>query len=57
MLNQLKAIIQYLLPKQLLTNLFGWLANRRLGSFTTWMIIGFCKLYKMDLNEAKLTDA
>lgn len=57
MLNQLKAIIQYLLPKQLLTTLFGWLANRRLGKVTTWMIIGFCKLYKIDLSEAKLTDA
>ena len=45
MLNQLKAIIQYLLPKQLLTTLFGWLANKRLGRVTTWMIIGFCTVY------------
>lgn len=57
MLNQLKAIIQYLLPKQLLTVILGWLANKRLGKVTTWMIIGFCKLYKIDLSEAKLTDA
>ncbi|OCG32006.1 phosphatidylserine decarboxylase [Gilliamella sp. Choc4-2] len=57
MLNQLKTIIQYLLPKQLLTVIFGWLAKKQLGKVTTWMIIGFCKLYKVDLSEAKLTNA
>ncbi|OCG07721.1 phosphatidylserine decarboxylase [Gilliamella sp. wkB178] len=54
MLNQFKAIIQYLLPKQLLTSIFGWLAKKRLGKVTTWMIIGFSKLYKVNLDEAKL---
>ncbi|OCG16990.1 phosphatidylserine decarboxylase [Gilliamella sp. WF3-4] len=57
MLNQLKAIIQYLLPKQLLTAIFGWLAKKQLGKVTTWMIMGFCKLYKVDLSEAKISDA
>lgn len=56
MFNQLKAIIQYLLPKQLLTLIFGWLANKHLGKVTTWMILGFSKLYKVDLNEAKISD-
>ncbi|MDF7667381.1 archaetidylserine decarboxylase [Orbaceae bacterium ESL0727] len=56
MLNQLKAIIQYLLPKQLLTSMVGWLAKRRLGKVTTWMIIGFSKFYKVNLHEALFDD-
>ncbi|MWN31222.1 phosphatidylserine decarboxylase [Gilliamella sp. Pra-s54] len=56
MLNQLKAIIQYLLPKQLLTVIFGWLAKKQLGKVTTWMIMLFCKVYKVDLSEAKIND-
>ncbi|MCO6545790.1 MAG: phosphatidylserine decarboxylase [Gilliamella sp.] len=56
MLNQLKAIIQYLLPKQLLTVFLGWLAKKQLGKITTWMIMFFCKLYKVDLSEAKIND-
>lgn len=56
MLNQLKAIIQYLLPKQLLTVIFGWLAKKQLGKVTTWMIMLFCKVYKVDLSEAKISD-
>ncbi|OCF92186.1 phosphatidylserine decarboxylase [Gilliamella sp. wkB7] len=57
MSNQLKAVIQYLLPKQLLTSLFGWLAKKQLGKVTTWIIQGFMKLYKIDLSEAKLENA
>lgn len=57
MSNQLKAIIQYLLPKQLLTSLFGWLAKKQLGKVTTWIIQGFMKLYKIDLSEAELENA
>lgn len=56
MLNQLKAIIQYLLPKQLITVIFGWLAKKPLGKVTTWLIKGFCKLYKIDLSEAKISN-
>lgn len=52
MLNQIKAIIQYLLPKQLLTCFFGWLASKQLGAFTVWMIKGFIKLYKVDMAQA-----
>lgn len=56
MLNQLKAVIQYLLPKQLITVIFGWLAKKPLGKVTTWLIKGFCKLYKIDLSEAKISN-
>lgn len=56
MLNQLKAIIQYLLPKQLITVIFGWLAKKPLGKVTTWLIKSFCKLYKIDLSEAKISN-
>ena len=56
MLNQLKAMIQYLLPKQLLTAIFGWLAKKELGFFTTWMIVGFIKLYRIDMDEAEHAD-
>lgn len=56
MLNQLKAMIQYLLPKQMLTVIFGWLAKKQLGIVTTWMIQGFSKLYKIDLSEAQISN-
>ena len=56
MLNHFKAIIQYLLPKQLLTIMFGWLAKKRLGVITTWLIKGFFKLYDVDMNEARESD-
>ena len=56
MLNQLKAIIQYLLPKQVITVIFGWLAKKPLGKVTTWLIKGFCKLYKIDLSEVKISN-
>ncbi|WP_392566829.1 archaetidylserine decarboxylase [Utexia brackfieldae] len=52
MLNNLKALIQYLLPKQLLTQFFGCLASKHLGVVTTWMIKGFAKLYKVNMHEA-----
>lgn len=57
MLNQIKAMIQYLLPKQLLTVMFGWLASKQLGFLTTWMIKGFIKLYRIDMDEAKFEKA
>lgn len=54
MLNNLKALIQYLLPKQLLTQFFGCLASKKLGIITTWMIKGFVKLYKVNMHEASV---
>lgn len=56
MFGKLNALIQILLPKQLLTQFFGWLADRKLGFLTTWMIKLFIKLYKVDLIQAKLED-
>lgn len=57
MLNQIKAIIQYLLPKQLLTCFLGWLANKEWGFLTNNLIKGFIKLYKIDLKEAEFETA
>lgn len=57
MLNHIKAMIQYLLPKQLLTMLFGWLACKQLGIMTTWMIKGFIKLYRINMTDAKYQTA
>lgn len=53
MFGKLNAFIQYLLPKQLLTIIFGWIAERKWGFLTTWTIKLFVKLYKVDLNEAQ----
>lgn len=52
MLNHIKAIIQYILPKQFLTVCFGWLASKRLGIITTLLIKGFIKLYRVNMKEA-----
>jgi len=57
MLNHIKAMIQYLLPKQLLTAIFGWLASKQLAIVTTLMIKGFIKLYRINMNEAKYQQA
>lgn len=57
MLNQIKAMIQYLLPKQLLTAFFGWLANKQWGVITALLIKGFIKLYKINMQEAKYDKA
>lgn len=57
MFGKLKAIIQMILPKQLLTHLFGWIANRKLGFLTTWIIKLFIRIYKVDLKQAKLENA
>lgn len=57
MLSHIKAIIQYLLPKQLLTRFFGCLAEKKLGIVTTWLIKGFAKCYKVNLQEAEKSTA
>lgn len=54
MFGKLSALIQMILPKQLLTRIFGWIANRKLGFLTTWIIQLFIKIYKVDLKQAKL---
>ncbi|MFP3019108.1 MAG: archaetidylserine decarboxylase [Arsenophonus sp.] len=53
MLKKIKIKLQYLLPKQLLTQLAGWISNQKLGAFTQLMIKIFAKFYKVDMTEAK----
>lgn len=54
MLDNLKIIGQYILPKHLLTKLAGKLAEAKMGSFTTFLITQFIKKFKIDMSEAKL---
>ncbi|MGP1923590.1 MAG: archaetidylserine decarboxylase [Arsenophonus sp. NEOnobi-MAG3] len=53
MLEKIKIKLQYLLPKQGLTKLAGWLANQKLPGFTQLMIKLFAKFYEVDMAEAK----
>lgn len=55
MKNQLKIIVQYILPKHLLTFLAGKLAEAKMGSLTTFLITQFIKKFNVDMNEAKHT--
>ena len=56
MIDNLKIIAQYILPKHLLTYIAGKLASAEMGSFTTYLIEKFIKQYKIDMNEAKFSD-
>lgn len=56
MLNNINKFIQYLLPKQLLTQLFGYLADKPMGILTTWMIKGFIKIYDVNMKEAEISE-
>ena len=47
---------QYLLPKQALTALGGWVASRRWGNATTWLIGWFVNKYHVDMAEAAQPD-
>lgn len=53
MIDNLKIIAQYILPKHLLTYIAGKLASAEMGSFTTYLIKKFIKQYKIDMQEAK----
>ncbi|SFN34226.1 archaetidylserine decarboxylase [Xenorhabdus japonica] len=53
MLDNFKIRLQYLLPKQCITNLAGWFANKKAGWLTQLVIKAFAKAYKVDMNEAK----
>ena len=52
MLNRLKVLPQYLLPKQLLTSLAGRFASQARGSTTTSVIGWFVKKYQVNMAEA-----
>lgn len=56
MLKKIKIKLQYLLPKQWLTQLAGWLANQKAANFTQLMIKLFVKFYKVDMTEAKKSE-
>ncbi|MDN0084296.1 archaetidylserine decarboxylase [Crenobacter sp. SG2305] len=44
--------LQHLLPKLLITRLFGFVARRRAGALTQWMIRRFIAKYGVDMSEA-----
>jgi phosphatidylserine decarboxylase len=52
-LNRLKVLPQYLLPKQLLTNLAGRFASQARGNTTTAVIRWFVKKYQVNMTEAQ----
>lgn len=56
MLNKIKLSLQYILPKQWLTELAGWGANKRAGWLTKAVIDLFVKYYKVDMKEAQNPD-
>ncbi len=56
MLNRLKVLPQYLLPKQLLTNLAGRFASQARGKTTTAVIRWFVKKYQVNMTEAQNPD-
>ncbi|CDG23082.1 Phosphatidylserine decarboxylase proenzyme [Xenorhabdus poinarii G6] len=53
MLDNFKIRLQYLLPKQCITNMAGWFASKKAGWLTQLAIKAFAKVYKVDMNEAK----
>lgn len=52
MINRLKVLPQYLLPKQLLTTLAGRFASQARGNTTTSVIRWFVKKYQVNMAEA-----
>ena len=53
MIDSLKIIGQYLLPKHLVSRLTGIIANLEAGKFTTFLIKKFITKYQIDMSEAK----
>jgi phosphatidylserine decarboxylase len=56
MIDSLKIIGQYLLPKHLVSRLTGIIANLEAGKFTTFLIKKFIDKYQIDMSEAKHSD-
>lgn len=56
MIDQLKIIGQYLLPKHLVSRLVGKLAAAQAGKLTTFLIKQFIVKFKIDMSEAKHSD-
>ncbi|MEE2001904.1 archaetidylserine decarboxylase [Alkalimonas sp. MEB108] len=56
-MDQVKIILQYILPKHLISRLVGYLAAARLGFFSHLLIKLFIKAFKIDMTEAKYEQA
>lgn len=56
-MDQVKIVLQYILPKHLISRLVGYLAAARLGFFSHLLIKLFIKAYKIDMTEAKYQQA
>ncbi len=54
--DNLKLAFQYALPKHGVSKLVGFLAQAKMGFFTTWLIKGFIKAYDINMDEAKYPD-
>lgn len=50
--EQLSVLLQYLLPKQALTRLMGWLASQPAGPFIRWIMRAFVARYGVNMSEA-----
>jgi len=55
-LDKFKISLQYALPKQALTKLAGWAAEKQWGWFTHIIIKLFIKAYHVDMQEAEKSD-
>ncbi|HEF8772590.1 archaetidylserine decarboxylase [Providencia manganoxydans] len=56
MLEKIKIRLQYMLPKQGLTQFAGWFASRNVGFVTQWAIKLFAKAYKVNMSEAQKSE-
>ncbi|STD31125.1 Phosphatidylserine decarboxylase proenzyme [Edwardsiella tarda] len=56
MLDSIKIKLQYLLPKQALTRLAGWAADKQGGWLTQSVIKGFARYYGINMQEALYPD-
>jgi len=53
LLNRLAVLPQYLLPQLALTRFAGWVATRRWGGVTHWIIRDFISRYGVNMQEAE----
>ncbi|QPR28987.1 phosphatidylserine decarboxylase [Edwardsiella hoshinae] len=56
MLDSIKIKLQYLLPKQALTRLAGWAADKQAGWLTQSVIKGFARYYGINMQETLYPD-
>ena len=56
MIDNLKILLQYLLPKHLISRLVGLLAAMEGGRLTQWLIRRFIQRYRVDMSEAQYPD-